>query len=108
MSPPNRRPLCSRSGGGHQEHQVLRVRAVGPPESSEEPGGLLHRRPRRRDQGLVPLQPQTLQAIQVPPPLNEVHLQRRGLDTCESFCCISEFFWSFWAKKASVLSDDTS
>lgn len=52
-SSPPRRPLCPRPGGRHQEHKVLCVRAVGPPQTPEKPHGVLHRWPRRRIQELV-------------------------------------------------------
>lgn len=63
--PASRRPFGSWARRRNQELQVIRVRAVGGSQTSEGPDGVLHRWARGGSQGLVPLQPQTLQTEQV-------------------------------------------
>lgn len=64
-SPTYRCPFGSWPGRRHQEHQVVRLCPVGGAQTSQQPDWLLHRWPCGGSQGVVPLQPQTLQAYQV-------------------------------------------
>lgn len=64
-SPTCRCPFGSWPGRRHQEHQVVRLCPVGGAQTSQQPDWLLHRWPCGGSQGVVPLQPQTLQAYQV-------------------------------------------